>query len=234
VEEYLTEEELNKNDGQDGRPAYIAYKGKVYNVSGSKLWAEGMHQRRHKAGQDLTTEFAVAPHDESVLQGIQLVGQLTGGEKKELHPLLNYYLDLHPHPIAVHFPIALTLVAAAFLVAHLVTGIEGLVDSAYYTLLAGVITSTIAMVTGVSSWWFNYGHRPTRIFVVKASLTAALFVLGITATTLLAMNRTALVDREGIGWLYFALVLAMSVLVIFLGKLGGELVFPSKKKRRDY
>lgn len=48
------------------------------------------------------------------------------------------------------------------------------------------------------------------------------------------MNRTALVYREGIGWLYFALVLVMSVLVIFLGKLGGELVFPSKKKRRDY
>ncbi len=33
----FTREELKKYDGKNGRPAYIAYKGKVYDVSDSHL-----------------------------------------------------------------------------------------------------------------------------------------------------------------------------------------------------
>jgi len=68
MDKHISEDELSKNDGQDSRPAYVAYKGIVYDVSGSRLWASGLHQRRHKAGQDLTAEFTAAPHDESVFK----------------------------------------------------------------------------------------------------------------------------------------------------------------------
>jgi uncharacterized membrane protein len=159
-----------------------------------------------------------------------VVGTLIGPERKELPTLLRSYLDLHPHPIAVHFPIALTLAAAGFLILYLLTKIAGLVDSAYYTLLTGVIVSPMAIIAGAISWWYNYRRKLTMIFKGKASLAIVLFVVEVVVVILWSMNRDALLDRKAIGWVYFALVIVMSGLVISLGKLGGDLVFPSKKR----
>ena len=108
----IDRDELSSNNGEDGRPAHIAYKGQVFDVSGSRLWPDGLHQYHHKAGRDLTVAFDSAPHDESVFQRVPLVGQLVGDERKEIHPLLSFLLNLHTHPISVHFPIALILAAA--------------------------------------------------------------------------------------------------------------------------
>jgi len=52
--ERLTLEDLQHFDGKENPPAYVAYKGKVYNVSSSKLWKDGTHLRKHQAGNDLT------------------------------------------------------------------------------------------------------------------------------------------------------------------------------------
>jgi len=69
-------EELKRYDGRDGRPAYIAHKDKVYEVTESMLWIGGDHQGQHEAGKDLTEEIALAPHGEEVLQKVKLVGVL--------------------------------------------------------------------------------------------------------------------------------------------------------------
>ena len=59
----FTLEELAEYDGKDGRPAYVAYQGVVYDVSESAMWNEGDHEGQHFAGADLTNEHADAPHD---------------------------------------------------------------------------------------------------------------------------------------------------------------------------
>lgn len=46
----FTKEELQKYDGQDGRPAYIAIDGKVYDVSEDASWQGGKHHG-YTAGQ---------------------------------------------------------------------------------------------------------------------------------------------------------------------------------------
>ena len=230
MEKQITEDELKRCDGQEGRPAYIALRGVVYDVSGSDLWSGGTHQFRHQAGKDLTADFAAAPHDESVFQRLPSVGKLVAEERKDAPALLSLYLDLHPHPVSVHFPIALTLASAAFLVVYLMTGVDSLADGAYYALLAGAIISPITILTGVVSWWYNHGHNLTSTFKGKASLSVALLVTGVTTIVLWALNRDALLERETVGWIYLALVLVMSVLVLSLGKLGGTLVFPPRKK----
>ena len=59
----FTLEELAEYDGRDGRPAYVAYEGVVYDVSESAMWSEGDHEGQHSAGGDLTEEHEDAPHD---------------------------------------------------------------------------------------------------------------------------------------------------------------------------
>ena len=68
--------ELARYDGQEGRPAYLAYQGKVYDVTESPLWRRGLHQREHAAGKDLTSDMSGAPHQEEVLSGFSVVGEL--------------------------------------------------------------------------------------------------------------------------------------------------------------
>ena len=76
AERKFTLEELKQYDGRDGRPAYIAYKGKVYDVTDSFLWIDGDHQGQHAAGKDLTEDMALAPHAEETLERVKLVGVL--------------------------------------------------------------------------------------------------------------------------------------------------------------
>jgi predicted heme/steroid binding protein len=76
TERRFTIEELKQYDGKDGRPAYIAYKGKVYDVTDSPLWASGDHQGLHEAGKDLTDEITEAPHGEETLTIMKIVGIL--------------------------------------------------------------------------------------------------------------------------------------------------------------
>lgn len=75
----FTIDELAKYDGKDGRPIYVAYKGKVYDLSGSDLWEDGDHQGLHEAGKDLTIEMEDAPHDPDELERFPIVGELVDG-----------------------------------------------------------------------------------------------------------------------------------------------------------
>ncbi len=70
--------ELAEFDGRDGRPAYVAYGGKVYDVTGSFLWQGGRHQVLHRAGEDLTGELAKAPHGPELLEKFPIMGILEG------------------------------------------------------------------------------------------------------------------------------------------------------------
>ena len=72
----VTRQELEQNDGRNGKPAYLAYKGKVYDASESSFWLEGEHLGMHNAGRDLTDELEMAPHREENLKRIKLVGDL--------------------------------------------------------------------------------------------------------------------------------------------------------------
>lgn len=72
----FTLHELNQYDGQDGQPVYIAFQGKVYDVSRSFLWRNGRHQVLHWAGMDLTKDIKQAPHSLEVLKKFPVVGIL--------------------------------------------------------------------------------------------------------------------------------------------------------------
>ncbi len=72
----FTQKELARYNGKDGVPAFIAYAGRVYDVSGSFLWQEGSHQALHAAGRDLTGSLDDAPHAADLLRRFPMVGTL--------------------------------------------------------------------------------------------------------------------------------------------------------------
>jgi predicted heme/steroid binding protein len=75
----FTKEELKKYDGSNGL-VYVAYGGKVYDVSRSFLWKKGVHQVIHKAGCDLTEALKEAPHGTNMLERFPIVGELSASE----------------------------------------------------------------------------------------------------------------------------------------------------------
>jgi len=72
----LTLTELANFDGKEGRPAYFAYQGKIYDVSQSKFWEGGRHMGKHPAGQDLTDMLKTAPHGEEKIFEMGVVAEL--------------------------------------------------------------------------------------------------------------------------------------------------------------
>lgn len=75
-EKIFTTAELSKSTGKDGQPAYFAYKGKVYDVTGSDQWSDGTHYKMHFAGMDLTDAISEAPHGDEVFEKFKVVGIL--------------------------------------------------------------------------------------------------------------------------------------------------------------
>lgn len=76
----LTAEQLAACTGRNGQPACIAYQGKIYEVTDSKLWPAGQHFKRHDAGSDLGMALEQAPHGAEVMERVRYVGQLIPGQ----------------------------------------------------------------------------------------------------------------------------------------------------------
>jgi predicted heme/steroid binding protein len=72
----FTRAELLHFDGREGRPAYVAFDGKVYDLSASASWDAGLHYEEHEAGTDLSEAMAEAPHDPDELERFPVVGRL--------------------------------------------------------------------------------------------------------------------------------------------------------------
>ncbi len=75
-EAVFTLDELAEYDGQDGRPAYIAVDGIVYDVSNVPVWGSGTHFG-FEAGIDATEALqSAAPHGVAQLNQAVVVGTL--------------------------------------------------------------------------------------------------------------------------------------------------------------
>ena len=83
----LTPEQLFPFDGKEGRPAYIAYKGIIYDITNSRLWKNGQHMMKHHAGTDLTEMLKQAPHSDDKVLAMPQVGMCVESDRKPERPL---------------------------------------------------------------------------------------------------------------------------------------------------
>ena len=75
----ITGANLIRFEGSGGKPAYIVYEKKIYDVTDSPKWEEGRHFGKHTAGADLTSAMKGAPHGPEVLDKVKSMGALSDG-----------------------------------------------------------------------------------------------------------------------------------------------------------
>jgi predicted heme/steroid binding protein/uncharacterized membrane protein len=231
----FSREELATFNGDNGQPVYIAYEGKVYDVSESKLWKPGLHMRRHQAGTDLTEEIGGAPHGIEVFEKFAQVGIL----KPEKDPMDEHVSDFlltvfrkipmlrrHPHPMTVHFPIAFMMLFPILHILCLVTGKESFEISAYHVLVAGLVSTPVALITGPYNWWINYAGKWSRIIAVKifGSLILITLILVIFMWRILVPD--IMLQPSGAKIVYILLSLTLPPIITVLGWFGAKMTFP--------
>lgn len=105
----LRPEELAACDGKDGHPAYVGFAGKVYDVTSSRLWKNGVHMGRHNAGADLTEALKQAPHGQEKVAAMREVGgMVVGGILKKALAEKVFYFMAHMN-LAIVFCVILIL-----------------------------------------------------------------------------------------------------------------------------
>jgi len=242
----FTREELRGYNGQDGKPVYVAYEGRVYDLSESKMWRTGTHMRKHAAGTDLTGEIENAPHETDMLERFPQIGVLTTSidpagtapDYSHLPAMVGRFLkrfpffERHPHPMTVHFPIALNILAPVFLALYLLFGIRAFEVTAFHILGGALLFSLVTLPTGFLTWWINYLARPVKAVIWKIGLSSVLFVIG-TIAFVMRWRRPGIVDDlGGAGLLYLILVGALFPVVGAIGWLGAGLTFPMPKRHK--
>lgn len=216
--------ELEEFDGKEGRPTYIALKGKVYDVTESSFWKGGKHLERHHAGDNLTESIMNAPHDEEVLIKFPIVGELSE-EKLSKKRLLQRIERLHFHSILVHFPIAFAIIFPLFSLLYIFTEKASFEIASYYMLILGFFTSPLAAVSGFFSWKVTYEGRMTKIFARKIKLTILLLVVVTACFVLRTLNPNVLTAGTILSYIYLMLAISMAPIVTILGHYGGKIVY---------
>lgn len=70
----LTPQELERYDGREGSPAYVAVNGIIYDLSPIPQWARGVHFGV-SAGQDVTGRVNLC-HGGQILKRLKIVGRI--------------------------------------------------------------------------------------------------------------------------------------------------------------
>ncbi|MFZ0612761.1 MAG: DUF2231 domain-containing protein [Desulfobacterales bacterium] len=230
---------LAENDGQDGKKVFIAHAGKVYDVSGSKLWKGGLHMRRHHAGADLTTDIQAAPHGTEVLERYPQVGVIekeeAAAERKMPRAVAwlletNPFFRRHPHPMTVHFPIVFFLANPFFNILYLITGNASFETTAFHCLAGGILFGAVAVATGLFTWWYNYMARMMTPIAIKIPLSMALLAVAVILFFWRLNDPAVMDDFGGAGLLYLLLVLALVPMISIIGWFGATMTFPVEKK----
>jgi predicted heme/steroid binding protein/uncharacterized membrane protein len=228
---------LEKFNGHDGQPAYVAYKGKVFDVTKSPMWKKGLHMNMHFAGRDLSNELAAAPHGPENLDKHPQIGILIqpAQERKEPQFIMGLlerhpFLRRHPHPSIVHFPVALMISTTLFFILYLATGNTSFKSTSFNCLWAGIIFSLPAMLSGYFTWWLNYHAKPITAVKLKIRLSFIMLAVSIMAFwwEIIHPEISPALNFETI--VYLILLFALIPIVSAIGWYGATLTLPMEKK----
>jgi predicted heme/steroid binding protein/uncharacterized membrane protein len=220
----FTVSELKECDGKEGRPAYSAYMGTVYDVSGSPLWDEGKHTGGHSAGLDLTEGMVNAPHGDEVFAGFPVVGELIP-EEPGRQTLVQIVQGLHLHPILAHFCTAYSVLVPVLSILYVLTRKAPFETVSYYILVLGLLALPAGTLSGVFSWRVTYEGRVTKRFSRKIWYTVLSFLVLAVCFGWRTLDRSVLNLTTVLGYLYLALEVSLVPITAIIGHDGGKIVY---------
>ncbi len=234
----MTRAELSEFNGKEGRSTYIAYEGKVHDLSGSEKWINGKHMGRHNSGVVIVDEIENAPHGPEVLEKFPVVGEILEEAQAEKVvsagvPSLRERMKpfewpiRHGHPMTVHYPIAFMMATSFFVLLYILTGHRNFETTSFYLMILGLIASPVAVTTGLITWWYNYNSAITYIIRRKMMLSAVLVAVSLVMVIWRATTPEIFTGEMGFWWLYLILTLIITPLVALIGFYGGKLTFGS-------
>lgn len=232
----LDKTKLAENDGKDGKPAYVSFNGKIYDVTESKMWKKGLHMNRHQAGQDLTDAIGAAPHGDEVLNRFKEVGTLKAEQEQEVRPPLPNWLNSffekypffkrHPHPMVVHFPMAFFMAATIFLFwYYVISPSRPLLDSIFYMHILGTLSLPVTLLTGWLSWQVNYFGKPIGNITRKIIFSIVILIFDVIVLLAIAGNLELLANPQGIQIVIPIMIFLYLPIVAYIGQQGGDLVY---------
>jgi uncharacterized membrane protein len=186
-------------------------------------------------------EIQTAPHGPGVLERFSQVGVLKVEKVPErsmpgwLKNLMDRFpiLQRHPHPMFVHFPIALSILPALFMILYLVTGVRSFEITAFHCLGAAIIFIPVGIVTGFFTWWLNYQAKPMKAVRIKIFFSLLLLVLAAIIFFWRYFSPDLILSLSGFGFIYLLLVLFLIPVVSIVGWYGAKLTFPIEEKSGD-
>jgi uncharacterized membrane protein len=140
-----------------------------------------------------------------------------------------WYAAYHPHPIIVHFPIALHYFSGFADILFLADPSEGYESAVFLSFLIATVTGLFALISGIFSWWVNYNLATSKPFVIK--LAGALFTLLIGLIPIVQkMADPDVAFSSGVdGIVYHAVIFMTVISVSVVGYYGGKLTWRAKR-----
>jgi predicted heme/steroid binding protein/uncharacterized membrane protein len=225
----VKKDDLQKFNGQDSEKAYVSYKGKVYDVTDSRLWKNGKHVNKHMAGMDLTEALESAPHGMDVLErfahvdtieGFRMQKEESGGKKALIKKL---YRITHPHPMLIHFPMGLLVFTVIMQAIFLYYKDASFETAAFYSLFTAVVFTVPTIVSGMVSWWVNYELAKTKIFMNKLIFSFILLAMGIVEVAIRITHPHLADGSGGLGMFYNVMLFLNIPVLAVVGFNGGKL-----------
>ena len=241
----MTKEQLKEFNGQNGKPAYIGFQGKVYDISKSDFWPNGAHMGMFQAGEDLTDKIHMSPHGEKNVFRFPIVDTLEDGAAvetannaatdtvtpnsenmmsdvdKKMMEKRKWYKKNHPHPKMIHFPIG--MFGLAFFLQIL---------SIIFHLVDYKVALTIPVASGALSFYINYNGFANSILKKKIIGSGILFICGIIAV-FAGLNEftssTTFFKYNPLFSVYSLFILISFAVVTFIAAQGGKITWPEDK-----
>jgi predicted heme/steroid binding protein/uncharacterized membrane protein len=226
----ITQEELTKHNGEQGNKACVAFKDKVYDLTGSRIWENGIHMNIHHAGSDLTEALSDAPHGAEVLADFPVVGKYVVSNKTtSLFKRCFHYLSaLHLHAISVHFSVSSFVLSPLLLIIFLVFPKLRLFENlSFYLLIIGIISLPFSIATGLLDWWSKFSFDMSNLIKKKLIFSTLLSLVAIICVIWRFHNKNLILERQPYFLVYVCLNISLLVYDFFLGSIGGQLVYPS-------
>lgn len=129
------------------------------------------------------------------------------------------------HALCVHFPTALYPVAIISLFLALIFDSQSFRDTYFYLMIISAFLTPISHVTGIIEWKNKYRGARTHIFITKIRFSLILSVVG-ALCVIWYWFCPEMLNYTGIYTIIFIMLNISTIpLVIYLGHLGGKLIY---------